>query len=222
MLVGISVILLLLAGWLLLDYGQWRYIYDRMVANEQRADLWALARETAAENESLRERLRLSEATTEIDKNARQEVQKVVAELQQEVFEHKQELEFYRGILATARTKQGLMVQGLRLERLGDSDQYRYKLVLTHVVKDDRSTKGVVTISFDGNTDAAPRKLELAELADEPKGPLTFEFKHFRRLEGTFALPTDFEPRELLVIAREGGKRGVKVERSFSWQQLVN
>ena len=114
------------------------------------------------------------------------------------------------------------MIQGLRVERIGDSNHYRYKLVLTHVVKDDRATKGTVTISFDGSIDSAPHEFDLTDIAGEPKGQLEFEFKHFRRLEGTFVLPTEFEPRELSVLARERGRRGEVVERFFSWQQLVN
>ncbi len=218
---GIAAVLLALLLWWLLDYVYWGAFDHRNWSGRERAYLSALAEQTAQENEKLREQVAFIERTIAIDRQTAREVQELVGQLQQQVFELTQENDFYRGILATRKLEQGLRIQGARVEDALGAGRYKFRLVLTHAVKDDRSATGEISIALQGNTSGVAVRLEAAELLGLDGKELKFDFKYFQRLEGTFTLPDGFVPRELLVIARETGRPGT-VERSFSWQEVMN
>jgi hypothetical protein len=232
-LIGIAAVVSILLLWWLLDFGHWWTIGSRTTVSQQRADLWTLATQKSNDNEKLREQIALAERTAAIDQQTAQEVQELVSELQQQVFELTQEIDFYRGILVASKTEEGLRIQGIRIEQVTRSDLYRYRLVLTHVVKDDRSVKGDVTISLvgglNGASDGKVVELDVGKAGNSSSigsakstgSGMGFEFKYFQRLQGTFAMPEGFEPESAVVIVREAGKRG-SVKSNFSWQEVSN
>lgn len=220
----LGVLLIVLGAWIVLDWGHWQYIYDTMAGSARHGgddSLLMSSQEAAADNETLRERIAILERAAQIDKAAYLQVQAHVGELQDEIFELREELEFYRGVVASARTNGSLRIQGFRLTPLGETGHYHYKLVLTNVVKDDKVAAGIVSARIDGTLNGAASNLDLAALANPGGGELAFRFKHFHRLEGDFTLPEGFRSQSVHVAVREEGARENREERIYEWDKLI-
>lgn len=218
----LAVVLLVLAGWLLFDYGQWRHIYERMAANSEQRQLWELMRATENDNVRLRERAAILERSAQIDRQAYQELQKLVGAQQDDVLMLREELEFYRGVLADASEDQGLKVQGLTIKHTERAGEFRFKLVLMRVLKDDKVAKGTVAVSIEGSRGGHSVKLGLAAITPERTESVPFEFKHFRRIEGVLSLPTDFLPARVRIVLTETARGRPSAIKVFDWDDVVD
>ncbi len=220
-LVLLAVALLSLAGALLLDYGHWRYIYDRMAANAGQRQSWQLSRATEQDNIRLRERVAVLERSAQVDQQAYRELRRLVAGLQDDNYLLREELEFYRGVMG-ARTGKELRIQALSVQALDRAGEYRLKLVLTRAVKDDSVARGGVDISVEGDRGGRTLSLGLAAVTSGQTQTLPFEFKHFRRIESTITLPADFRPIRVRVVLDPSQGAPASVVRVFDWDQVLD
>jgi hypothetical protein len=221
LLLTLSVVVLIFAGWLLFDYGQWRYIYSRMSASDSASELWRLSRETANENTRLRQRLTVLENSRKIDREAILGLQERVGSQQSEILDLSEELDFYRGVVAGNRTREGYKIQSLKFAASAEPRRYRYRLVLTHAVKDDRMAKGVLRVALQGTEAESSRRLETRTLDGSGNSGVAFEFRHFRRFEGAVDLPESFEPFQVIVSVNDVKSNKKIMERIFDWAQVT-
>jgi len=209
-------ITIILFVWSLLEKGQWNYIQEQLASSEESKLLWDVNRSLEGENVELRERLIILERATQIDVQTTAELQGDIRTLQGEVYRLKGELEFYQGIMESTRDSKGLNVQGLHIEAM-TQHKYRFKLILTHVTKNDKVAEGDVDVSLEGMQNGKRRILNLREVSEEQPIDLTFKFRHFKRFEGRLTLPDGFEPRRVVVQLQLGGKDKSKIEKVFEW-----
>jgi hypothetical protein len=217
---GILAVLLAIA--VALDYGHWRYISDSMSATSTKRGLIEKNLELREENEDLKRRIVRQERISEVDARSRVESQQHIATLQSDIAELKQELEFYRDILASTEIKSGPQVQGFQLRNSGDTGRYAYRLVLTHVNKDDKVAKGNVEVAIEGSLGGAAHQLALADVQEGDSSDMSFKFKHFRRFEGTLIIPDDFVPEQIHVKVHEGGRKRATFSRTYDWSKILN
>ena len=177
----------------------------------------------AMENElaRYRDRVGVLEQLTKIDKQAYIEIQNTVRTLQRQNMELKQELSFYREVIASTKQGKTVNIQGLRLEQLDKPHRYRFELILTHVVKGDKVVTGDLSISFEGSENGVSRRFSLAELAETSSTDFSFDIKHFRRLHGVFNLPYGFQPERVHVVVHSKNMGAPSVARVFEWVDLV-
>lgn len=217
----LSVALLALAGWLLFDYGQWRYIYQRMAASDEQRELWKISRASELDNARLRQRVAVLERAAQIDRQAYRELQDLVRRRQEEIVELQEEIGFYRSVLATPRRERGLAIQALTVRPSTAPGTFHFKLVLTRAVKDDTLTEGAVDIHVEGSRDGGDDGPELAALAPVELQRLPFELRNFYRIDGTFSLPGGFRPRRVRVELTEGDHERPTTIRTFDWDEVV-
>jgi hypothetical protein len=217
--------LIILLSWMVLDYSHWHYVYDRMklggVYKSTMAPAIGPQIDLQAENQTLREQIAILERSGQVDKEAVQDVQKHFRELQDEISELKEELEFYRGIVAATKHGSGLRIQGLRLTATSEERQYHYQLVLTNMDKDDKVTSGKVAMNVDGRLGGAPQTLDFAAVAETGADTLAFKFKHFQRLEGNLRVPSGFDPARVGVSVQLEGDREVRESKIYEWGRIV-
>lgn len=204
------------------DYGHWRYISDSMSATSTKRELMDQKVGLKRQNEDLKREVRRQERFSEVDQRSRVESQKQIAALQSDIAELKQELAFYRGILASTKAKTGPQVQGLQIRKSGDNGRYIYRLVLTHVSKDDKVTKGNVKVVIEGSSGGTPSRLALAKIAEPGSDDMSFSFKHFRRLEGTLKMPDGFVPEQIQVEIHEGRRKQPTFTKTYDWSKIIN
>jgi hypothetical protein len=204
------------------DYGHWRYTFDSISATSEKRDLIEQNVQLKRQNEDLKHQLGRQNRISEVDQQSRVESQRYIAALQSDIAELKQELEFYRDILASTEAQIGPQVQGLQIRNSGDKGRYVYRLVLTHVNKDDKVTKGHVEMAIEGSASGVDQRLALAEMAEAGSDDMSFNFKHFRRFEGTLRMPEDFVPEHVHVKVQESGRKGAAFSKAYDWSEIAN
>ena len=220
----LGVVLITLTSWMLLDYGHWHYLYDRIRIGSAWRGLLAESSEQTLTledaNKHLRERLAILERSAQIDKQATADVRRHLSDMQDQLFEMKEELEFYRGIVASSKTNVGLRVQGLRLTALAEPERFHFKVVLTNVDKGDKVSTGRLSVQIAGKQSGVKRTFDVTGLL-EGGGTLNYSFSHFHRVEGDLKLPQGFDPENVKVSIIPDGTNKVADSKSFGWMKVL-
>lgn len=222
---AITLVISLLASisiWLWLDESHWSYIKSRITLNQQNKQIWDENRNLSRENDRLRERVIMLERTTQIDSQAAAELHEEMKKLQDEVFRLKGELEFYQGIMTSTGSTQGLSIQGMQVERLAQSNNYRFKLILTHLAKNDKVAEGTADIILEGVQGGAAKVLNIMDVVLNPAMDLSFKFKNFKRFEGNMMLPEGFVPQRVIVRLQPKDTKLSNIKKVFSWPELTS
>jgi hypothetical protein len=183
-------------------------------------EMGRLARELRDErsrNQALAQELVDLSRGREIDRQAYAEVQKSIAEGQQEVTSLREQLAFYRGVVSPQALQSGLHVNELRISRGTARDTYRYDLVLVQAARQETRANGRAELRFIGQDRSVQRSLSLSELALKDGEPLKFSFRHFQEFGGEFKLPANFAPKRVVVTLRPEDGRSPHVEEEFDW-----
>lgn len=202
--------------WALLDDSYWRVITAAIGDNNEVRTLQRTNRDLEEQNRALNSRILELEQTTRLDRETATMLQQEMVALQDQIYRLKRELEFYQGVMDTARQTAGMDIHGLYVEPAGRAGRYLLKLVLTHVGKNDTVMKGGLSVTIAGTRNGEAQRLDLADLIDK-KADLTFEMKSFKRLEYEFALEEGFTADEISVRVepRVGGEP--PVSRTYDW-----
>ncbi len=224
MLLGLGIIALLIGGWTLFDYGRYLAGYNRAECADERQTLLAVRKKLEQNVDSLREQKALLERAAQIEREAYNELDTTLKELQGEILELKEELAFYRGIVSPQDASSGLHLQRFKIEANGESQRYRYKLVLTQVLKNDRMATGKVRLSIDGMMGNQTRTLKLKELSEKRVNELNYRFKYFQKLEGNLKLPQGFTPFRVKVQIIPRNRKRNSIEKTINWsgQEIEN
>lgn len=211
---------LLVLGWLLYEYGRASAGYSLVDARQREQVLLTRADELGAENQRLVARIAVLEKSAEVDRRAYEEVDRNLADLQNELLELRQEVDFYRGIVHSEDAAPGLRIQSFKLRR-EDPTQYQYRLVLTHLASTRARVEGEAEIALSGIMDGAEVELSRAALLGEGER-LRFNFRHFQELRGSLTLPAGFVPLRVILRAAPKGRASAEVERILSWAEVAS
>lgn len=202
----------------LFQHAQERAGFDRREAAELRVALNEQVETLDAHNDRLRARIAVLERASQIDRESQTKVRDRVKELQDENLELKQELAFYRGIVSPDDRKAGLKIQSFLLTRGQAPGEFRYKLILTQVLKNDKVAQGEVALAIGGVLNGQPKQLPLSQLSQGSGDKLAFKFKFFQNFEGDLQLPEGFRPESVHLVVTPSGKGLDKLEQSLDWQ----
>lgn len=212
----------LAGGWAAFEYGRYRAGFDAQAARAARNVLATRILELEAEYKRLSGQNALLEQARDIDRRAYEEVDHSLAALQDELLELKQEAAFYRRLVNAADAGKGLQIESLKLQRNGESADYRYRLILTQFASPPSLVQGDVRMTVAGVQNGVQTELSHQELMGADKAGLPFRFRHFQELAGNLSLPAGFVPVRLVlrVAPREAGKS--PLERTYTWTELFS
>ena len=203
--------------WLLLDNSHWRIINGRIGDSNDARSLLETNAELLKQNKELHERILMFEQTTQVDKDTAVLLQGELVTLQDEIYRLTRELEFYQGVMDSARKVTGMALHGLYVEPLTRENQYHMKLVLTRVVKSDKVIQGGVDVNIEGKQNNRKVKLNMSALSIDEKPVMTFELKNFQRVEYQFEFPQDFLAERVLVHVNPKDKNEVAISKVYDW-----
>lgn len=212
-------IFLSLTTWVLLDKSHWLFIKSRFSGGQESKELWEINSRLDVENSELRKRVIKLEQMTLVDNQTATNLQEEIRNLQDEVYRLKGELEFYQGVMDSAREVEGLNVQGLQIVPLLQANNFRFKLILTHVTKSDKVAEGKIDIILEGIQGDSQKALNIQDLVLEGSLKPKYKFKHFMRLESTMIIPAGFIPHRVRVSLIPKETKLSKVEKIFEWQE---
>lgn len=209
---------IILAGYLLFQLGLYRAGPHRAsLENEiasQRQDYGQLK----LSNQDLREQLALLERGRDVEEVAYKQLQEELTVLQDQLLELKEEVAFYRGIVSKEDSSQGLAIQSFNLAAAEEANAYRFKLVLTQILKDVSVANGQVHIVVEGLADGEMRALSYTDIAEpDSDRELRYRFQYFQNLDGALRLPEGFAPTRVIVKLVPRGSKRSQLEQAFDW-----
>lgn len=214
---GVVLLILLFSGWTLFDYGRFLAGYDSRDAGNEIDSLLQVQDHLGKRIETLREEKAVLERAAQIERKAYNELDTTLKVLQAEILEHKEELAFYRGIVSPKDSSSGLYLQNFFIKRNGETRSYRYKVVLTQVLKNSRLISGKVKLQFDGLLDGESKILELRTVTAKKLRDLNYRFKYFQNVEGVVEFPQGFSLLRVKVQILPRGIQRDMIEKTIEW-----
>jgi hypothetical protein len=204
-------------GWGLYRYGRYRAGYDFTALQTDNARLHQSRKALEKTNGALREQKAVLERTSQVEREAHKQLDQTVSGLQDEILELKSELAFYRGIVAPKDASRGLRIQSFDVTPNAVERSYRYKLVLTQVLKNDTVVQGSIGLEIEGSLNGKMKTLDFKQVSLGDAKELKFRFKYFQNFEGDIVLPEGFVPSRVTVSVDPRGRRRSDMEKVFDW-----
>ena len=211
----------LFAVWTAYSLGYRKAGYDNNVLNNEQQNLQEQIYQLGQKNTELRNKYIHLQRSTLVDKQAMTEVDTSLHDLQDEILELKEEIAFYRGIVAPVETASGLNITSLKLHGIGENSGYHFKLVLTQLMKNDSMVKGKAKIYVDGILDGMQKQFDIVELSGGNLKDLNLKFKYFQNIEGDIVLPQGFVPSRVLIDLLPSGNHTTRIKKTFDWSDIV-
>lgn len=208
-------ILLSAAAWGVYELGLYQGGIKRVEVARERDALQQRIDELTLASQQQREQMTMARRGNEIDQAAYKEVRDNLKSLQEEILELREEVEFYRGIVSPVERQVGLNIQNFKLFPAGEDRLYHFELVLTQVLKNDRTATGTVNFVVRGVQAGEPKELRFKDISPNNSIKNNFRFRYFQKTEGDIRLPVDFVPRTVTIEIMPV-KRKV-VSKTFDW-----
>jgi len=211
-------LLALIAGYLVFEYGRISAGYDTVDAADERGALEEHVDTLNEEIEALKQEVALQETHRDIDREAYKDVERSLIKLQAKIQQQQNAIAFYRGIVSPSDGKPGLRVQDFKLTRGGEEREFNLRLVLVQAMKHDRKVSGDVALSVEGSENGEARTYPLTELLPaDADVAWPFSFRYFQDFDRQFVLPDGFTPERVHVEVRSKTRSISSIEESFAW-----
>ena len=218
----LGIVALLIAGWSAFDFGRYSAKYDSAEARKSEDSFVEIRDALSTEIETLREEKAVLKRAAQIERQAYNELDATLKALQSEILELKEELAFYRGIVSPRDASRGLRLQKFTFIENGHSRSFRYKVVLSQVLKNDRVARGNVQLEFEGLLNDQPKILKLRQVTEKRITELNYKFKYFQNIEGNIEIPEGFMPSRIILKIFPRGRQKDMIEKTFDWPKQEN
>ena len=167
-----------------------------------------------AELDDIRQQVATLKRSDQISRHANLELQKALAEREEEVSGLRADLDFYERLVGSTGQRQGLRVhEAVFAPESGGT--WRYTVTLTQNLNRGAISRGTMRFVVDGIRDGKLGTVgwdELVQTRNAPGKP--FSFRYFQQIEDSVMLPPGFTPQRVRVTLQ--GNAG-KVEKAFTW-----
>ena len=212
-----------LVGWLMFGIGQKSAGQVNQTLQQEQNRLKEKLYQNGRDNTELREKYAILERTSQVDKESYSGISENLKNLQNELLELKQEVAFYRGIVAPSEAASGLHITDLTVDPLDGESGFHFKLVLTQVIKNEYVVRGRVRLFIEGLQAGQQKQLSLSEVSGgKIKDDLTMHFKYFQNIEGDIVLPEGFVPSSVVVDLLPTGKGRTRIKKIFDWADITS
>ncbi len=216
----LAVLVLPGGGWLA---GYWQAGADHLRAAAEREMLAAQVSTLQQRLVTAEERLAITRLGADVDNQTLDTLRQSLREEQAMVAELREELSFYRSLMAPEEREQGLGIRSWELYPLPVAGRYHFKLVLHQQARHHAQLQGHVTVELAGLLDGDEQVLPLHGLStDIEQQDIRLRFTYFQNIEGELELPQGFQPLRVNVAAHSSRPRQSRVERSFGWAVQEN
>jgi hypothetical protein len=212
----------LLLAWVMYIYGYEQAGFDNRVLQEEQHRLQEQVFKLGKLNSELREKYTVLEKSNVIDRQAYNNVDTTLKDLQDELLELKAQVAFYQGIVSPKQTASGLHINSLKFATIDNKNSYRFKLVLSQLKNNQNLVRGRARLMIDGVLNGEHKQLKLSEVSGGKAPSLKMHFKYFQTLEGDVVLPEGFAPSSVLVDLNPRGRGTSRIKKNFDWTDIVS
>lgn len=222
----VVLIVVLVGGKMIYDYGRYQAGFDVVDSEQEANQLSQQVDQLQQQLVKLREETVRLESAQTVDSHANSVVRDNLGNLQQEIMELREELQFYRSIVSPTKGQPGVNIHNFKINQGEKDREYHYNLTLIHIQgqkKHHRQASGVVNLSIEGEQDGAQKSLTLKQVAEPKKSArMKFSFKYFRRFEGSIILPVGFIPQGVVVQVVPSSKKIDGDKKKIEWPDVLN
>lgn len=176
--------------------------------------------EAEKQRAALVSKLAFVERSTQVELQACEAMKQSLTEMQTEIEALREELAFYKTVMAPSALRPGLRLQAFHIERARPAGRYLYKLVLMQTNANRRKATGTVDFSIQGSHDGKSSTLAYAQVNGQRNNTMRFGFKYFQTIEGSVTIPEGFEPERIKVMVTPTTTGLAAIEHSYSWREL--
>ena len=202
--------------WGVFEWGRKAGGHDAVAAAKARRTLGEKVIDLEKGNEALRREIALMKAAGRVDSQAYGRVAQEIDDLQSQIAELKEQLAFYRGIMAPSEGRNGLQLETVQVRPSDRERAFRVSLVLIQAGPQNRRVSGSVRAAIVGTGPQGATRVELREQGGDGQD-LKFQFRYFQILEGDVELPESFAPERIEVRLDPDGKGQESVDVTFPW-----
>ncbi|MCO1333426.1 hypothetical protein MO867_03640 [Microbulbifer sp. OS29] len=171
-----------------------------------------------SENESLRVRVATAEQSLTIGEQASESVRAELVQKESQIAELKQEISFYRGVMAPADDGEGVSIGRFILSQTADPRNYQYKLQVQQSAARRNVVKGSATFTVVGREGGEPKSYPLRDLSEQVDSEsILLRFKYFQNIEGELRLPEGFVPEGVELSLKSSERKGFNIEQRYGW-----
>lgn len=168
----------------------------------------------------LQQALANARKSDEISRAANAELQKTLAQRDEEIASLKADAAFYQKFVGATADRRPLAVQAVRVHQQNGA-VWRFQAMIAQNVNRDGDNSGKFTLGLEGMQDGKLVKLAWSDLRQAAGSDgIPYDFKLFQRVAGDVALPPGFAPSRVLTRLQPAG--GAAVDNSFAWKDVVD
>lgn len=173
---------------------------------------------TAAKYQDASQQLANISLGAEVDRAAVEDVRGTVREHKQTIAKLKEEITFYKGLMAPTERERGLGIRSWEVYSTSNPQRFEFKLVMQQLALKHAVLTGTANIVLVGKQWDIETSLSLNTLTEHIEDPLVkLRFKYFQYIEGELELPVGFEPQRVDIIARASKPKTVRIEKHYGW-----
>lgn len=204
-------------GWFLYDSPRLKTIRAQLSQAHDISELLNSNKNLEKQNQELDKQILKLERLADVDNGTSVRLQNEIKLLQDQVFNLRRELIFYKGIITASSYARGLNIQGLHIETTQKKTFFKYKLVLTNISNNDSIAVVTIDMSVEGNDKSGFRTLSSEDIILGAELKRKIKVRNFERIEGNFNFPNGFEPLRVLVDLQQHDKEKLRLHRVFEW-----
>lgn len=207
-------VLATVAGLMLYEYGKRFGAPDR---SELVAEL-DQARTTLARTTAERDRQAAAAVSWEnqlkVERAAQEQVKVQLHQLESENARLKSDLSFFESLLPMPAEAKGVVIRSFRVQPDAEPNSLRYRLLVQQAGRPDHDFVGAVTLIVNLQQDGRAAVMQLPDPELPKAGPAPLAFRHYQRVEGSFAVPSGSTVRSVLVRIQSGGE--TRAQQTFT------
>jgi hypothetical protein len=213
-----TIILGLLATYIVYEFGRFNAGYDRLAVAQERTELEVQIERLERTNRELRTRLAELDTMRIGRDRERAELSRSIGELQSQVARQTQELAFYRGVVAPSEATLGIKIQQLRITATDHPDHFHVRMTMLQSARPDDPVTGTVALTLDGEAGGNEASLDFAALTGGKVHEQNLNFRYFESYDQEIVVPGSFRPERLTVEVRSARKGVAPLTQSFVWR----
>lgn len=210
--IGVLIVFgLLFVGWGLYALGRAGFGFgDTGVFSDAASLRRAVDARDATINELRRQVAELDTLKAALDQE-RREVAQTIGELQAEVARQRQQLEFYKGVVATTEAPPEVAIRNFRVDGTQPGGKPILRLSLAQPGNPRDTVSGTVKVVLEGLQGGRTVRVPLFEIP--------YSFRYFENIERELVLPRAVTAERLTVEATPAGRGARPVVQSLPWPQ---
>ena len=136
-----------------------------------------------------------------VEKLANKHAQATLKNMEEQHYQVKKQLAFYEKVMAPEKEINGLIIDNVKISARLSSNNYNFQVTLVQQLLKKRYAKGYIELDIIGSLHNKPSQIKLEEISTLIKKDLSFVFKYFQVIEGSFTLPEGFIPEKIQISA---------------------